>query len=445
MPDVCPVYRPRKPHLTPFYQCVQDHYESLEQVYPERFVKRYGFWRPYLKEIMLHYLECGDLHRGFARIRCDACGTERILAFSCKERKFCPSCGQKRAMEFSEWLCGHVLRAVPHRHWVFSIPKILRRFFLNDRRLLADLSRCAWESLKTFLQAAVPEPGAVPAGVVSTQTFGDYPDRFHPHLHVLCPDGCFYGEGLFRVAPKFNVKDLEKLFRVKVLAMLLRKKKITREFIRMLDGWRHSGFNIFAGGRIQPREKQSLENLAAYLIRAAFSQKRMHYSPEQATVVYRSKDGKEKKTYDALEWLAAMACHVPERGKQSIRYYGFYANSTRGRQRKRQEVEPIPTVLEPVISSEAFRRNWARLIKKVYQVDPLCCPRCSSPMRIISFIESPDTIRRILEHLGLWLANARAVPKAHSPPAQVHIENRYSQLTHYEDEFSQAPPWNSDL
>jgi len=55
-----------------------------------------------------------------------------------------------------------------------------------------------------------------------------------------------------------------------------------------------------------------------------------------------------------------MACHVPERGKQTIRTYGAYSNSVRGRQRKRQEVEPIPTVLEPQISSEGFRRNWAR-------------------------------------------------------------------------------------
>jgi len=78
-------------------------------------------------------------------------------------------------VEFGEWLCGHVLRAVPHRHWVFSIPKILRRFFLHDRKLLVELSRCAWESLKTFLQAAVPEPQAVPAAVVSTQT--SYPLR----------------------------------------------------------------------------------------------------------------------------------------------------------------------------------------------------------------------------------------------------------------------------
>ena len=54
MPEACPVCRPRKPHLTPFYQCVQDHYETLEQVYPERFAKRYGSWRPYLKQIMVH-------------------------------------------------------------------------------------------------------------------------------------------------------------------------------------------------------------------------------------------------------------------------------------------------------------------------------------------------------------------------------------------------------
>ncbi len=94
------------------------------------------------------------------------------------------------------------------------------------------------------------------------------------------------------------------------------------ELICVLDGWRHSGFNVFAGERIQPREKKSLETLAAYLIRATFSQKGMGYSPHEATVVYRSKDGKEKKTYDALEWLAAMACHVPERGRQTIRYYG---------------------------------------------------------------------------------------------------------------------------
>lgn len=39
-------------------------------------------------------------------------------------------------------------------------------------------------------------------------------------------------------------------------------------------------------------------------------------------VVYQSKDGKEEKVFDALEWLAAMCSHVPNKGEQMVRYYG---------------------------------------------------------------------------------------------------------------------------
>jgi hypothetical protein len=51
----------------------------MEHLWPERFEKRYGFWRPYLKEVMVRYLACGDLQEGFARIRCEKCGSERVL------------------------------------------------------------------------------------------------------------------------------------------------------------------------------------------------------------------------------------------------------------------------------------------------------------------------------------------------------------------------------
>ena len=110
--------------------------------------------------------------------------------------------------------------------------------------------------------------------------------------------------------------------------MLLDRGKIKRELIRMMEGWRHSGLNVYAGPRIHPRQKRSLENLAAYLICSSFSQQRMEYRPEETKVTYLSKDRKEKKSYDATEWLAAMGSHVPERGQQSVRYYGTYANST---------------------------------------------------------------------------------------------------------------------
>ncbi|MBN1664428.1 MAG: hypothetical protein JW943_12580 [Deltaproteobacteria bacterium] len=60
----------------------------------------------------------------------------------------------------------NVLKKVPHRHFVFSIPKILRHYFFYDRKLLADLSRCAWESLKVFLRAAILQNDPIPGGVI---------------------------------------------------------------------------------------------------------------------------------------------------------------------------------------------------------------------------------------------------------------------------------------
>jgi hypothetical protein len=158
----------------------------------------------------------------------------------------------------------------------------------------------------------------------------------------------------------------------------------------------------------------------------------------------------QRRIYDTLDWLTDMASHVRERGKQSIRYYGAYANSVRGRERKRQQVDPIPTVLEPEISSGAFRRNWARLIRKVYETDPLVCPRCQKEIRVTAVIVDPEVIRRILEHLGLWLANARPIPRAHSPPGlrplpEDSCQDSFSQLPAREEEdYSQAPPAHWD-
>ena len=55
----------------------------------------------------------------------------------------------------------------------------------------------------------------------------------------------------------------------------------------MLMKWRHSGFNVFCGARIQPGEEEAMENLAGYIIRASFSQERMTYIPEESKVEYR--------------------------------------------------------------------------------------------------------------------------------------------------------------
>ena len=95
-----------------------------------------------------------------------------------------------------------------------------------------------------------------------------------------------------------------------------------------------------------------------------------------------------------------------------MRYYGWYGIVCRGKRPKAQGENP--TIIEECseVSASAAKRAWARLIKQVYEVDPLVCPRCTGPMRLIAFIEQPEVIEKILTHLGVWPAHL------HSPPAQ---------------------------
>jgi len=78
------IYRHRNPQSSAYYRCVEDHLETFVQVYEERFERRYGFWRPYLRKVIDRYLECGDLHHGFARVKCRDCHHEYLLAFVLK-------------------------------------------------------------------------------------------------------------------------------------------------------------------------------------------------------------------------------------------------------------------------------------------------------------------------------------------------------------------------
>ena len=72
------------------------------------------------------FLECGILAHGFLRLRCGDCGHDKLLAFSCKRRGFCPSCGARRMSQTAAHLVDHVIPQVPVRQWVLSLPIPLR-------------------------------------------------------------------------------------------------------------------------------------------------------------------------------------------------------------------------------------------------------------------------------------------------------------------------------
>jgi len=228
-------------------------------------------------------------------------------------------------------------------------------------------------------------------------------------------------------------------FRYEVFKMLKDEGKIDDTVIESMMAWRHSGFGVYCGKAIWPHNEDGLENLARYIIRASFSQERMAYIPvndssDGAKVVYESKDGETTKTFDALDWLAQLTTHIPNKGEQMIRYYGFYSNKSRGLRKNAGIDDEVPALIDSDVSPKAFRKNWARLIQKIYNVDPLLCPKCLGPMKIISFIDNSEIIKKILKHLGLWEVKQRPPPRANGPPLNLRID--------YAD--SQIPPWEDD-
>jgi hypothetical protein len=89
------------------------------------------------------FLRCGGLAGGFARFRCAACGLDRLVAFSCKGRGFCPRCGGRRMAERAAHLVDHVWPDVPVRQWVLSLPHRLRYLLAWDHDLCRAVSSVA--------------------------------------------------------------------------------------------------------------------------------------------------------------------------------------------------------------------------------------------------------------------------------------------------------------
>lgn len=117
-------YERHRPEQTTLYRLVQEHAASFIAHTEASTGKALP---QYVKDEFEAYLKCGILAHGFLRLRCDECGSDKLLAFSCKRRGFCPSCRARRMGQSAAYLVDHVIPAVPvrfrlHLRQVTTIP-----------------------------------------------------------------------------------------------------------------------------------------------------------------------------------------------------------------------------------------------------------------------------------------------------------------------------------
>jgi Putative transposase/Transposase zinc-binding domain len=405
------LYSRRKPESTPLYQIISSGHEVLAQSWEDAFQSEYGVLRKEVVKAFESYLNCGILAHGCARASCEnkECQHSELIAFSCKTRSLCPSCAAKQSVIFAENLVENVLLPYDHRHCVFTVPKRVRPYFKFNRELMAHLYRTAWESWKEL--ALEQYPTGIPAAVEALHSAGDLL-AFHPHIHGLFLSGVIMPDGSFQPI-EVDQERLQTLFADKVLLALLKEGLLAEEDIDNMKSWEHSGFNVFVGDLIDSGDQKRQLLAARYLKKCPLSNERLRIidgSPE-TILEYSSYKNEQKslRTFTPLKFLAEIQQHIPDSWEQTTRFLGAYSSRSRGAAKEKILLEssdidflPLP---EPIQKSSA---NWARLMKKVFELDPLLCPKCGSQMRIKAFITNPYEIDRITKNLGI--PNQRAPP-----------------------------------
>jgi len=425
------------------------------------------------------FLGCGVLAHGFARVHCPSCGSDLLVAFSCKGRGFCPSCGGRRMADTAAWLVDRVLPDVGVRQWVVTFPWSLRFQLARDQALCRAVRR-------TFLRAVFGDyrRRAARAGLVDARTGAvNVVQRFasalnlNVHFHALVLDGVYTCESpwanpVFHPLAPPTDEEMAKLCRTvrdRVLRLLRRRglldadpasatdeeppllealaaasiagrvalgeragRALTRigarpgrevayvpgELCAQLDG-----FSLHARVRVPPGDRDRLEHLCRYVARPAIATERLSLS-KHGNVLYRFRrpwrDGTTHIVFEPLVFLERLAALVPRPRTHLVTYHGVLAPAASWRDRIVPGPRPRRRSAGGCSASADRRHPWAELLKRVFAVDVLRCADCGGRRVMIATITAADPIHRILTHLGLApqpppIAPARPHPGSFAP------------------------------
>jgi len=192
-----------------------------------------------------------------------------------------------------------------------------------------------------------------------------------------------------------------------------------------------AGFSLHAGVAAKAHQRDKLERLCRYIARPAVSEKRLSLT-NHGKVCYQLKtpyrDGTTHVLFEPLDFIARLAALVPKPRVNLTRFHGVFAPNSklraqitpaqRGRGNKgrgaRESEAPPPCQRRAAMT-------WAQRLKRVFHIDVETCTHCGGAVKIISCIEDPAVIKKILDHLNTKAAGADSppLPESRAPPQAV--------------------------
>jgi len=432
----------------------------------------------FVKREFQRFVRCGVLAHGFARFRCTGCGTDRLVAFSCKGRGFCPSCGGRRMTERAAHLIDHVLPFAPVRQWVLSLPFELRYRLAWDhalcRAVLAVYTRALLGFYRKRAKASGQRDGRT-GTVTVIQRFGGALN-LNVHFHTLAVDGVFVrepdGSLSFAAAKAPTDEEVEALLdviRARILRLLVRRGLLSDEagdgvnepetpplhalyaasvrqrvtmgrragasVLRLGDAVavkaappkrrrqaRLGGFDLHANTAVRAKNRRKLERLCRYLLRPPVAEDRLSFGSD-GNVLVRLKtpwrDGTSHIALQPLELLEKLAALIPRPYVNLIVYHGVLAPNAKWRREVvdfgRPPVQRGSSATTPRNVGAPYNRTWAELMRRGLDIDVLECPDCGGCLRFVAAIMLSSAIRRILRRLNLPSEPVELAP-ARAPP-----------------------------
>jgi len=381
-------YQRHRPEQTLLYQIIEQHYPA----FAEQLAAQGKALPGYVQREFEDYLKCGRLEHGFLRVRCELCHTEHLVAFSCKRRGFCPSCGARRMAESAALLVDEVFPEQPMRQWVLSFPFPLRFLFASRPEIMGRVLGIVYRAIAMHLikKAGFRKKTAQTGAVTLIQRFGGALN-LNIHFHMLFLDGVYvdHPNGITRFrwvkAPTSQeVTQLAHTIAQRVgrflerqglleqdaensylasdavdedpMAQLLGhsityriaigpqagRKVFSLQTLPACDLEDHfgdavgkvSGFSLHAGVSARAQERQKIERLCRYISRPAVSEKRLSLTPNgniryQLKTPYR--DGTSHVIFEPLDFIARLAALVPRPRVNLTRFHGVFAPNSRHR------------------------------------------------------------------------------------------------------------------